>query len=101
MGVLKFETSNTSIHYSLLSLLNKKYLDCKVKLNGIYDWYVEGIKMRNKFQWDKEVEKKATFFNRTIQSQVGGRLWRIYINSFEKLFSNCAPTTNWKIYLHI
>ena len=50
--------------------------------------------MRNKFQWDKEGEKKATFFKRTIQSQVGGRLWRIYINSFEKLFSNCAPTTN-------
>ena len=49
--------------------------------------------MRNKFQWVKEGEK-TPFFNSTLQSHVRSRLWRIYINSFEKLLSNYATTAN-------
>ena len=54
---------------------NQEYVDCKRKLNDIFDRNVKGIKIRIKCKWYEEGEKNSKFFlnlekNCAIQSKV-------------------------------
>ena len=59
-----------------------EYINCKNQFDEIYDDIVEGIKVRNKYQWYEEGEKSTKFFlNLEKTKAVQG-----IVKFFEKLF---------------
>ena len=59
-----------------------EYINCRNQFDEIYDDIVEGIKVRNKYQWYEEGEKSTKFFlNLEKTKAVQG-----IVKFFEKLF---------------
>ena len=59
-----------------------EYINCKNQFDEIYDDIVEGIKVRNKYQWYEEGEKSTNFFLNLEKTKAVQGIVKV----FEKLF---------------
>ena len=72
--IVTFENKLKELEQKTDCIFDRKYLDCKNKLEQIYEEKANGIKIRSKCEWYKFGEKSSKFFL-TLE-----KIYKIYKN---------------------